>query len=201
MADYNTNWIPIVEFETGRNVADKLDTSFDSIQTAFEDLNTNVKPSVVTNTNDISTLQSLVSINSGRITDLENALTVYEYSILPNPITITDDTAYTRVVSVVVDPLPKGVYEYKLSLRWSIDTTNVSAMFRYAIIRNDDANPVWYSFDQEVKDKTNGIVSSLFYPIDEQNEDKIEFALEAKVEAAGHNLTIEFADVIIDQKR
>jgi hypothetical protein len=198
MALYQTGWLDIQEFDTGYEVATNLKNSFANIDTALVVVQDNETRSK-NNETEIASIGSDVTQLKIDVYQLTNVQ--YEYSVIQSPITITDDVDYTEIVSVDISELNVGVFEYKLSLRWSISTTNSSAMFRYALIRNDETSPTWFSFDQEVKDKTNDIVSSLFYPINELNRDKVKFVLEGKVEAAGQTITVDFADVIIDQKK
>jgi hypothetical protein len=198
MAQYGTGWSPIQEFETGAEVSTKFNTAFENIDIALDALEV-IEPKVDNNTSDISTLTQVVNDNTTNISKLMGVQ--YEYSILSAPIDITDDVNYTPIVEVEIPQVNDGIFEYKLSIRWSYSSTNSSAMFRYAIIRNDDTNPTWFDFNQEVKDKTDNLTSSLFYPVAESNGDRVKFALEGKVETSGQTLTVGYADVIIDQKK
>ena len=190
---YNTGWIPIVDLELGDSVANKLDVAFGNIDTALDGLET-AEQNITTNTSDIADHET-------RITALEASENMqYEFTILTPPMTISDDT-FQEVIRTEIAQLNNGVFEYKLGARFNYNTTGSSAIFRYAIIRNDDPAPTWYEIWEEPKDTTNDMNISLFYPIDEQNGDKVELALQARCESASATLTINFADVIIDQKR
>ena len=172
---YESGWTPIVEFQTGETVNNKLTNAFGSIDTNLSDIDT-------------------------RLTNLEqHSLGVYEFGKAENMI-ITSDL-FQPVTSVTVLDQPVGLYEYKVSLRFRYNNTSTSAVFRYALVRNDNPTPTWYEVWHEVKDTTNDDIIAFGFPLDEAGGDKVEFKLEARCEATGHQLDIEYADMIIDQKR
>jgi len=201
---YDTGWVPIVDLETGSSVANKFDVAFGNTDSALNDIDTRISTldtRVSTNETNISTNATNITDLDTRVTAIENKpLGTYEFSTLASPLVLTTDV-FTEVVRVTIASLPNGIYEYKLGAKFSYDTTGSSAIFRYAIIRNDDVSPVWHEIWLEPKDVTNEEVFSIFYPIDEQNGDKVDLVLGARCESATHTLTINYADVIIDQKR
>jgi archaellin len=204
---YDTNWIPIVDLELGSSVANKLTTSFNNIDVALDGLEV-AESNIATNTSNIQANNDTLVIHDTvlqdhetRIDALENVQSMqYEFTILTPPMVINTDT-FQEVIRTEIAQLNNGVFEYKLGARFSYDTTGSSAIFRYAIIRNDNASPTWYEIWEEPKDVSNDMNLTLFYPIDEQNGDKVELVLEARCESSSATLNISFADVIIDQKR
>ena len=204
---YDTGWIPIVDLELGSSVASKFDVAFGNIDTALDGLGT-AELNIAANTSDIATNTTNIATNTADIADHETRITAleasesmqYEFTILTPPMTISDDS-FQEVIRTEIAQLNNGVFEYKLGARFTYSTTGSSAIFRYAIIRNDDPAPTWHEIWEEPKDTSNDMNISVFYPIDEQNGDKVELALQARCESASATLTINFADVIIDQKR
>ena len=197
---YDTGWVSIVDLELGSSVANKLDVAFGNIDTALDALET-TEQNTDTNTADIAVLETTSSDHETRITALEAVQAMqYEFASIPTPMSITEDT-FQEVVRVGINQLNNGIFEYKLTVLFRYNTTGSSAVFRYAIIRNDNPAPVWREIWEEPKDVTNNMNLDLFYAIDEQNGDKVELALQARCEASGHQLDIDFGQVIIDQKR
>jgi hypothetical protein len=190
---YNTGWIPIVDLELGDSVSAKLDLAFSNIDSALDALEI-VEPEVAANT-------LAIADHENRIDTLEaSASAQYGFTILTPPKTITSDV-FEEVVRVEIPQLNDGVFEYKLGARFKYDTTGSSAIFSYAIIRNDDPAPTWYEIWEEPKDTSNDMNLNVFYPINETSGDKVELVLQARCESASATLEINFANVIIDQKR
>lgn len=186
---YETGWTPIVELQTGETVNNKLTNAFESIDNGFAGTES-----------DINAVNVRVNSLETRVTALENASAAqYEFGQVQN-LTIVEDT-FQHVTSATVQSLNQGIFEYKVSTRFKYNNTSTSAVFRYALIRNDNSTPTWYEVWHEPKDATNDDILVLGFPVDEVGGDKIEFRLEARCEATGHQLDIEYADVIIDQKR
>ena len=182
---YESGWSPIVEFQTGAEVNNKLTTAFNAIDAVL---------------GKFETAEPIVYENKVRIDALEaDRLMQYEFGKAEN-LTIIEDT-FQPVATVSIAILNTGIFEYKMSLRFKYSNTSTSAVFRYAIVRNGDANPTWYEIWHEVKDATNDDIIAFGFPLDEANGDSVEFKLEARCETTGHQLDIEYADMIIDQKR
>ena len=210
---YDTGWISIVDLELGSSVANKLDVAFGNIDTALDALESlettvgNHTQDIAQNAQDIATNTQAISDNTTAISDHETRISAleatqsaqYEFTKVQDML-ITADT-YQPVGSVTINQLNVGIFEYKISVLFTYNSTSTSAYFRYAIIRNDDATPVWYEVPTEPKDATNVNPFIVGFPIEELNGDKVEFALEARCETTGHQLDIKFADIIIDQKR
>ena len=193
---YETGWTPIVEFQEGAVVSQKFDNAFSKIDTALAAYEA-TEGQVNTNVSDISTLQSSAVNQSQRITALESVQ--YEF-IKVKDLDISQDT-FAPVATVTIDNMNAGIFEYKVSVLFKYSSTSSSAIFRYAIIRNDDANPTWYEIYEEPKDITNNNSMDLFFPIEETGGEKVTLALEARCEDASQTLSIQFADLMIDQKK
>jgi hypothetical protein len=193
---YETGWTPIIEFQEGAVVSQKFDNAFSKIDTALVAYEA-TEAQVNTNVSDISTLQSSAVNQSQRISALENVQ--YEF-IKVKDLDISQDT-FAPVATVTIDNMNAGIFEYKVSVLFKYSSTSSSAIFRYAIIRNDDANPTWYEIYEEPKDVTNNNSMDLFFPIEETGGEKVTLALEARCEDASQTLSIQFADLMIDQKK
>jgi len=193
---YETGWTPIIEFQEGAVVSQKFDNAFSKIDTALAAYEA-TEAQVNTNVSDISTLQSSAVNQSQRISALENVQ--YEF-IKVKDLDISQDT-FAPVATVTIDNMNAGIFEYKVSVLFKYSSTSSSAIFRYAIIRNDDANPTWYEIYEEPKDITNNNSMDLFFPIEETGGEKVTLALEARCEDASQTLSIQFADLMIDQKK
>ena len=91
-----------------------------------------------------------------------------------------------------------GLYEIKVSKTFQYNQTGKSAMFRWTL-NGDAITPNWEIFPIEVKDKTNRMSESYVFPYT-HNGGNMDIQLQAKREGNVGELTIDFANVIVERK-
>lgn len=109
---------------------------------------------------------------------------------------VSTDPDWTDVGEVTFDTAQAGIYEYKISLSFNLNSTTTSAYVRFSI----DGGVNWSTFQGEPKDITDSRPAFYAFPKEYAVDTPLQLKLQAAKEVAGDVMTVTFADVIIDQK-
>jgi len=100
---------------------------------------------------------------------------------------------WTEIAVLDIKNLLFGAYEFKMAMNYQYDVANQSFQFRWRANGGE-----WTEITSEPKDKTDRILASYFYPIENVEGDyKMEF--QAKKESATGTLDIFFFDAIVQR--
>lgn len=123
-------------------------------------------------------------------TSSPNPLLTYDY-VKESAIVIADDN-YETIAELITPTRDKGVYEYRMSMTYSLNSTNTSAYFRFSL----DGGTTWTEFRTEPKDNTDSVPMYYSFPKPLPRE-VLQLMMQARKENAGDVLNIEFIDLMI----
>lgn len=173
---YETGWQSIIEFQSGREVSDKLNTAFFNIDKSF-----------------IGLEEADTSLDA-KIDAL--ALVVNPFYIYTKVVDVNVQDTWTDVCTVEAAENPHATFEYKLSTSFTLDTAIHSALFRFSI----DGGSNWDEITLEPSDATNKQSPTYFFPKDVLKDAGLSLILQARKEDAADVMMILYADVIIEKK-
>ena len=121
---------------------------------------------------------------------------IYKFTKVSGHVVASVNPAWEEVVRVEVAGAPAGTYEYKISMTYTLNSTTTSAFVRFSI----DNGVTWNEFRAEPKDVTDARAEYYAFPIVYSDTENLNLIIEASKEVGGDVMTIDFIDVIIDQK-
>ena len=122
---------------------------------------------------------------------------IYEYNKIGgagNEVTV-NTTTFIDILDKDLGTLPAGVYEYKHSMTFTIDSTTKSLIFRFSL----DGGATWEERSREVKDVTNVEDTESSFPL-ALGVEPVHLRLQAKVES-GATAVIKYASQVFEKKR
>jgi len=122
----------------------------------------------------------------------------YEFTKVVNH-TVTNDV-YETVGTLNTTVLPAATYEVKLSMTYSLNSTNSSAYFRFSLAPTGDS-PIWNEFRREPKDNTDKISKYYAFPFVQTVETGMTLQVEVRKENANNTFEIDFLDLIYEWKK
>ncbi len=173
---YETGWDSIIEFQSGREVSDKLNTAFYNINQAFVGLGEK----------DDSLTQQIQALT----------LLASPFYIYTKVSALDIEDTWTDVCTVESAENPHATFEFKMSTSFTLDSAIHSAFFRFSI----DGGSTWDEITLEPSDVTNKQSPTYFFPKDVLKNAGVSLILQARKEDAADVMTILYADVIIEKK-
>ena len=121
---------------------------------------------------------------------------IYAVAKLPAQQEITTVApTFTDLISVSAPNAKSGIYEYKFSILFTLNSTSNSAIFEYSL-----DNTTWYRIRIEAKDTDDQRPLTYFFPIEYISDTPLNLYIRAAKEVGTNTMTVLFADAIIDQK-
>jgi len=154
----------------------------------------NMEDGIKQNEIDITTVAGDLSQLDTRVTAIEAKpdLSFYKFTKV-TAFTVPDDN-YIEA-GRLTETIEAGTYEIKFSITYTYNTTTKSAFFRWSL----DGGATWQEVSEEAKDKTD--VRPRYYAFPKVlTAGQKDIIFEAKKEAAGDVMTIDFLDIILDRK-
>jgi hypothetical protein len=109
---------------------------------------------------------------------------------------LNTDDPWTTIGTVTMNGAQPGIYEYKISVTYTLDSTTTSAFLRFST----DGGATWNNFQAEPKDISDARAVFYSYPIEVTAQSDLKLDLQGAKELLGDTMVVTFADVIIDQK-
>ena len=109
---------------------------------------------------------------------------------------VTNDI-YETVTQLTTPISPIGVYELKLSMTYSLNSTNTSAFFRFSM----DGGTTWNETRKEPKDNTDKLMVDYSFPFEQNANQVVDIVVQARKETAGDIMEIYFLDLVYEWKR
>lgn len=136
-----------------------------------------------------------IAAHSGDVSG-SGASQLYGFTKVQNLTIAATHPAYEEIARVELKGASPGIYEYKISLSGTLNSTINSMYIRFSI----DGGSTWTEMRQEPKDITD--TRSFFYafPREYTTSGDLSLILEGAKENGGDIMVVEFCDVIIDQK-
>lgn len=103
---------------------------------------------------------------------------------------------WTSIGSLTRDVKAEEIWMVGMSIAWTFDTTNKSAILRYTV----DGGTTWYMSEEEPKDKTDTRHATYAFPITYTEDTTLDFRVEVTKEDSGHTLMVEFCDLTLERK-
>ena len=195
---YASGWTSIIEFQNGQVVSDKFDATFANIDAGLSALS-DLELDVTDHEQRIGDNETALTDHEQRISSVESFVTQQEGKVYASDkatsVDIPTQAVWTPVVSVAVPTHQAGIYEFKVSVSFTYETTTNSALLRFST----DGGSTWNEFRVEPKDIADVIPWTYFYPVNATENQGLSLEFEASKESAD-TMTVLFADVIIDQK-
>ena len=102
---------------------------------------------------------------------------------------------WQEIGRLAVGTISDGIFEYKFSLTYTLDTTTRSAHFRFST----DGGTTWVEFENEPKDSHDASPFAYFFPKTLTAQNHKDIIVEMSKENAGDNLIVLFLDIIFHQ--